>query len=194
VFGTDADPEYVRFLPGRLAEGIEKAAQNLTPARAGWAVAEDFEHTHCRRRIFRPDKIRTDSFGGVTVRANMHSGYENPDAIAPSGPVDPGISLLSIQSAEGKPLALLANYSMHYFGSPFVSSDYYGLFAGNIAERIATGSANEPFVAMMSQGTSGDQMWMNYGKPKSISRWRSTRGKSPMSPIGPTRPSNTAPK
>ncbi len=164
--GTDADPDYVKFLPGRIAEGITKAAQHLTPARAGWAVVDDFEHTHCRRWIFRPDKMRADPFGAVTVRANMHPGYQNPDAIAPSGPVDPAISLLSIQSPEGKPLALLANYSMHYFGSPFVSSDYYGLFAANIAKRIGVGSGNGPFVAMMSQGTSGDQMWMNYGKPK----------------------------
>jgi hypothetical protein len=154
--GTDADPEYVRFLPGRLAESIENAAQNLTPARAGWAVIDDFEHTHCRRWIFRPDKMRADPFGAITVRANMHPGYENPDAIAPSGPVDPGISLLSIQSEQGKPLALLVNYANHYFGSPFVSSDYYGLFAANIAQRIGSGSG--PFVAMMSQGTSGDQM------------------------------------
>ena len=164
--GADADPDYLKFLPGRIAEGITKAAEALTPARAGWAVIDDFEHTHCRRWILRSDKVRTDPFGKVTVRANMHPGYQNPDAIAPSGPVDPAISLLSIQSQDGKPLALLANYSMHYFGSPFVSSDYFGLFAANIAQRIGAGSGNGPFVAMMSQGTSGDQMWMNYGKPK----------------------------
>jgi hypothetical protein len=164
--GTDADPDYVKFLPERLAEGIVKAAQDLKPARAGWGVIDDHDHTHCRRWIFRLDKMRTDPFGAVSVRANMHPGYQNADAIAPSGPVDPGISLLSIQSQDGKPLALLANYSMHYFGSPFVSSDYYGLFATDIARRIGAGSGNGPFVAMMSQGTSGDQMWMDYSKPK----------------------------
>jgi hypothetical protein len=57
--GTDADVEYVKFLPGRLAEGIENATRNLTAARAGWAVINDFEHTHCRRWIFRPDKMRS---------------------------------------------------------------------------------------------------------------------------------------
>jgi hypothetical protein len=164
--GTDADPEYVKFLPGRIAEGIEKAAENLTQARAGWAVVDDFEHTYCRRWILRPDKMRADPFGAVTIRANMHPGYQNPDAIAPSGPVDPSISLLSIQTQDGKPLALLANYSMHYFGSPIVSSDYYGLFAENMARRIAATSGTRPFVAMMSQGTSGDGMWMDYGGPK----------------------------
>lgn len=55
-------------------------------------------------------------------------------------------------------MALLANYSMHYFGSMPVSADYYGLFAEKIAKRIG---ANGQFVAMMSQGTS------DYGQPKS---------------------------
>jgi hypothetical protein len=162
--GTDADPEYVKFLPGRIAEAIVKAAERLTPARAGWTVVDDFEHTHCRRWIYRPDKMRADPFGGVTVRANMHPGYQNLDVIGPSGPVDPALSMLAIQSSDGRPVALLANYSMHYFGSPAVSSDYYGLFAADIAQRIAPG--NESFVAMMSQGTSGDQMWMDYGNSK----------------------------
>ena len=29
-----------------------------------------------------------DPFGQRTVRANMHPGYQNPDAIAPASPVD----------------------------------------------------------------------------------------------------------
>ena len=165
--GSDADPDYVEFLPPRIAEAIETAAQRLVPARAGWTVVDDFEHTHCRRWIRRPDKMLTDPFGALTVRANMHPGYENPDVIGPSGPVDPAITMLSIQSDEGKPLALLANYSMHYFGATPVSSDYYGHFASSIATRIGAEGEKNQFVAMMSQGTSGDQMWMDYGKPKS---------------------------
>lgn len=158
--GSDADEQYAAMLPLRIAEAIDGAAQRTVPARAGWTAINDFEHTHTRRWILRPDRMKADPFGGVTVRANMHPGYENPDAIAPSGPVDPAISMLALQSIDGKPLALLANYSMHYFGAPAVSSDYYGLFAEALGKRL--GGA----VAIMSQGTSGDQMWMDYGKPK----------------------------
>jgi hypothetical protein len=61
-------------------------------------------------------------------------------------------------------LLFLANYSQHYFGSPILHPDYFGVFSDKIAARIEAG---EGFVAMMSQGTSGDQMWMDYGKPKS---------------------------
>ena len=159
--GSDADARYAATLPSRIAEAIDGAAQRVVPARAGWTVVNDFEHTHTRRWILRGDRMKTDPFGGLTVRANMHPGYQNPDAIGPSGPVDPAISMLALQSTEGKPLALLANYSMHYFGAPAVSSDYYGVFAAAISQRL--GGA----VAIMSQGTSGDQMWMDYGRPKS---------------------------
>jgi hypothetical protein len=164
VLGTPADAEYVKYLPGRIAEGIDAAASKLQPARIGWSAVDDYEHTHCRRWIYRPDKVLADPFGGMTARANMHPGYENPNAIAPSGPVDPQLSVVSIQSPGGDPIALLANYSMHYFGSTEVSADYYGLFPSKIANLIG---AKENFVGIMSQGTSGDQMWMDYSKPKS---------------------------
>ena len=41
VLGTPADENYVSFLPGRIAEGIERAAQNLAPAKIGWAAVDD---------------------------------------------------------------------------------------------------------------------------------------------------------
>jgi hypothetical protein len=52
---------------------------------------------------------------------------------------------------------------MHYFGSAPVSADYYGRFCDKLAARVAPSSG---FVAVMSQGTSGDSHWMDYGKPK----------------------------
>ena len=117
ALGSRADPEYIKHLPGWIAEAIEKAAANLTPARVGWASVDDFEHTHCRRWIYRPDKMLADPFGQRTVRANMHPGYQNPDTVGPAGPVDPELSVLSVQTVDGRPIALLANYSMHYFGA-----------------------------------------------------------------------------
>jgi len=169
ALGSDADPDYPRFLIGRIAEGIAFAAKNLEPARAGWAVAQALEHTNCRRWILRPDRIRTDPFGERTVRAMMHPGYQNPDFLGPAGPIDPDISMLSIQSARGRPIALLANYSMHYFGAAALSADYYGRFARKFTELIGAGELAPPFVAVMSQGTSGDLHWMDYSQPpKSI--------------------------
>jgi hypothetical protein len=164
--GSREDTNYARFLPGRIADGIVKAAGNLAPARIGWAVVEDSEHTHNRRWIRRPDRLLTDPFGAQNVRAHMHPGHESPDVTGPSGPVDPDLSVVSIQSREGRPIAVLANYSMHYYDSPLLSADYYGRFASKVARLMGKENEEPPFVGIMSQGTSGDLMWMDYAKPR----------------------------
>ncbi len=166
ALGTGVDQPYARLLPEKIVKGIELAAKNLAPARIGWAVAKDYEDTHCRVWIRRPDRIGTDPFGRRTVRAMMHPGYQNPDYIGPCGPYDPDLSILSLQSADGRPIALLANYSMHYFGATPVSADYYGRFAERIKQMIGADQLDPPFVAVMSHGTSGDAHWMDYSRPR----------------------------
>jgi len=120
--GSRVDPAYARYLPERITAAIVGAVERLQPARIGWAQADDAEHTFNRRWIRRPDKMGRDLFGELNVRANMHPGHQSPDAIGPSGPVDPQLSVLAVQSRDGKPLALFANYSNHYYGSPLLSS------------------------------------------------------------------------
>ncbi|HAK96333.1 MAG TPA: hypothetical protein DCM87_15410, partial [Planctomycetes bacterium] len=164
--GSDRDEPYARKLPALIAASIEAAARDLVPVRVGWTAVDAPEHTHCRRWILRPDRMRADPFGAVTVRATMHPGYQNPDFVGPAGPVDPALSVLAVARLDGAPLAVLANYSMHYFGAPAVSADYYGVFADALARRIGAGSAQTPVVTMMSQGTSGDLHWMDYDRPQ----------------------------
>ncbi len=163
--GTDADTAYAAKLPAWIAECIMGAAGRLAPAKIGWATVNDPEHTHCRRWIRRPDRIGMDPFGEPTIRAMMHPGPNNPDYEGPSGPVDSEVSVVSVQSAEGRPLALLANYSMHYAGATPVSADYYGQFAEKMIDRLGARGSEPPPVVMMSQGTSGDQWWGDYSKP-----------------------------
>ena len=160
--GSRVDPRYAAFLPARLADSIIGAHRRLTPARVAWGVTNDWKHTFNRRWIRRPDRRINDPFGNPTVRAHMHPGNVSPDAVGPSGPVDPGLTLLAIAHPDGRPLAVLANYSQHYYGSPLLSSDYYGRFAHHLATSL---EADPSFVAIMSQGTSGDLMWMDYGVP-----------------------------
>lgn len=161
--GTEPDPLYSKFLRRQIILSLEKALANLTPARVGWTVADATGFTYCRRWILRPDRLQPDPFGQLTVRAMMHPGHLNPDYLAPSGPVDTDLSLLSVQSREGSPIALLANFSMHYFGTEPSSADYFGRFAGRMEELLST-AGSAPVVAMMSQGTSGDLQWRNYGE------------------------------
>ncbi|HEY6169276.1 MAG TPA: LamG-like jellyroll fold domain-containing protein [Verrucomicrobiae bacterium] len=171
--GTRLDTNYAAFLPGKIAEAITSAAKNLQEARIGWAVVPAWEYTNCRRWIRPPDRMITDPFGVVSARANMHPGNLNPDAIGPSGPIDPDLSILSVQTRDGRPLALLANFSMHYFGASALSADYFGVFANGIGKLIGA-REGERFVGIMSQGTSGDSQWRDYAdsnKPVSMDQF-----------------------
>src|SRR5262249_10921847 len=164
--GSRVDAAYREFLMPQIVRGIQLAEKNLRPARIGWAVMKDYEHTTCRRWIRRPDRLLTDPFGRPTARANMHPGYQSPDVIGPSGPVDPDLSVLAVRSPDGRAIALLANYSMHYSGAAPMSADYFRRFAPEVKRLIGPEKANPSFVGIMSQGTSGDLHWMDYSKPR----------------------------
>lgn len=166
--GTSRDEAYVQYVVPRVAEAIVSAHAKLQPAKIGWTAVDAAGQTNCRRWITRSDHKGTDPFGQQTVRAMMHPGYLNPDYVHPAGPIDPQLSLLSVvAAADDAPLCLLANYSMHYFGqgSGF-SADYFGEVASLLESGIAATAEHTPrhFVGIMSQGTSGDLHWMDYGK------------------------------
>ena len=166
--GTRLDRDYAAWLPGKIAECIAAAAKQLQPAKIGWASIDDWEHTHNRRWIRRPETKIVDPFGHATGLAHMHPGYLSKDVIGPSGPVDPGLSVLAMQTPDGRPIGVMANYSQHYLGTELaVSADYYGHFCKHVARMLGQdGEGNGPFVCAISQGTSGDLMWMDYGGPK----------------------------
>lgn len=167
--GTDADLDYVPILREKLVEGIAAAEANLQPARVGWAVANAAEFTAVRRWIRRPDRIADDPFGNPTVRANMHAAGDWDDVTGESGPEDPDLSLIAFQARDGRPIAVLANFSMHYFGDQPLSADYFGLFCGGLKSRLEKKSDNSrpPFVGIMSHGCSGDIWRRDYTKPAS---------------------------
>lgn len=163
--GSRSDPAYPSFLVPQLVRAIQLANERLQPAHIGWASTRAPKYTYCRRYIRRPDRLIKDPFGELTVRANMHPGFLSPDAIGPSGPVDDELSLLALQTIDGKPLAVLANFSMHYIGSPLVSSDYFGSFAEHLGKRLDGSDGSTSCIVAMSQGTSGDLASMDYSSP-----------------------------
>jgi len=164
--GSRKDPVYAEMFVPRVAEGIVRADHLLAAAQAGWTVTDAPRYTHCRRWLYRSDAYALDPFGEKTVRAMMHPGYQNAAFLGPAGPVDSALTLLSIRTTDGEPLAVLANFSMHYFGQGAgFSADYFGEFAGYLEAKWGRSSpgAARP-VAIMSQGTSGDSHWMDYGQ------------------------------
>ena len=161
--GTDADPSYIPYLKDKLVEVILAAQSALEPACIGFGKADAAEFTALRQWIRRPDRLAEDPFGNLTVRANMHAGKNWDEAVGESGPEDPDLSLISIQTRAGEPLAVLANFSMHYFGDKDISSDYFGLFSDGLKQRI---DPKGKMVCIMSHGCSGDIYRVDYTVPE----------------------------
>ncbi|QDU76384.1 Neutral/alkaline non-lysosomal ceramidase [Bremerella volcania] len=163
ALGTDADPTYVPYLRIKLAEAILEAEKNLQPAQVGWGSTDANEFTALRRWILRPGQEREDPFGEKTVRASMHTAKNNLENVTgESGPEDPELSVISFQSLEGEPIALLANFSMHYF-SGGGAADYFGAYCEKLEEALGNNGKDGPnFVAVMSHGCSGDIWRVDY--------------------------------
>ena len=156
VHGTDIESAYRERLATGTTQSVLRAASRLEPARLGSAVGSCPRWVHCRRWLMRPGKAWREEFTGrETNLAQMNPGHSSEHKIRQTGVVDPSVSVLSIQRIDGRPLALFANYSTHYAGSRQVSADYFGEFARLVASHV--GASGDPnFVAMMSNGTSGD--------------------------------------
>ncbi len=159
VFQTDPDPAYQAFLTERIADGLIRAYRNLEPARIGWGSAPLPDEVFNRRWHMKPGSIPPDPFGGTTDQVKMNPPRGSEDLIKPAGPIDPEIAFLSVQNVEGRPIALLANYSLHYVGGTRgseVSADYFAIFADRIQQYIGADRLDPPFVGIMTNGTSGD--------------------------------------
>ncbi|MGH9341941.1 MAG: neutral/alkaline non-lysosomal ceramidase N-terminal domain-containing protein [Acidobacteriota bacterium] len=158
IAGGNTLDEYQQFVAHRIADGIRRAMNNLEPARVGWANGHEPDQVFNRRYYMKPGTPLLDPFGG-TDKVKMNPGIANPDVVKPAGPTDQEIPFISVHSEDGRPIALLANYSLHYVGGvggAHISADYFGMFADRIQQLIGADRLEPPFVAMMSNGTSGD--------------------------------------
>ena len=165
VFQSEPDEKYVRWLPEQIAKGIEQAYKQLEPARVGWATIDEPSQIYNRRWLLKPGETNEDPFGGRTDRAVMNPGYSNPKMERQAGPIDPQISLLAVQSRAGRPITVLANYSLHYVGGvggAVISADYFGEFCSRIARHVGATEVKPAFVGIMSNGTSADVNNVNF--------------------------------
>lgn len=160
-FTTSTAPlsAYQDFLAQRIADSVQNAIGRLAPARIGWGAGRLAEELFNRRWFVQAEQNRRNPFGGVD-QVRMNPAPASADLIKPAGPTDPEIVFVSLQTLDGRPLAVLANYSLHYVGgtTPLTfSADYFGVFAQRLGELLETGRQDPPFVAIMSNGTSADR-------------------------------------
>lgn len=156
---SEPDPLYQRFVARRIADGVRCAIQNLEPARIAWGVGSVPQHVFNRRYEMKEGGIPPTPLGVTTDKVRTNPGVGNPLVVKPAGPTDPEVPFFTVRSLDGRPIALYANYALHYVGGTgpgHISADYFGAFARIIGERIGAGKSGPPFVGMMSNGASGD--------------------------------------
>ncbi len=127
---------------GRIAQAIMEARQRAVPARLG--VGYGTAYIGYNRRRVNPD-------GTVTM-------FWRNSQRQPTAPVDPTVAVLRVDTAEGKPLAILVNYACHpvTFGPDNLqfSADFPGAMTKSVEEAFK-GAAPSPLCFFL-QGAPGD--------------------------------------
>ncbi len=157
--------DYQKFMIRRIGDAARIAINNLEPARIGWGAGSVPEHVFVRRWIMKPGTPAVNPFGEQD-KAVMNPGIGNPGLLKPASKPDTDVSFISVQSTDGRPIALLANYGLHYVGGVpkgHISADYFAIFADRIQELLKADRQDPPFIGIMSNGTSGDVNNINFG-------------------------------
>jgi len=160
LFQCLPDPQYTAWLPHRIADAVRLAVARLQPARVGWAVGREERLVFNRRYYMKPGTIPADPFGRTTDSVQMNPPVGSPNLVKPAGPTDPDVGVLAIETPDGRPLAVLGNYALHYVGGTgpgHISADYFAMWAETM-ERLA----GAPLVATLSNACSGNINGVNF--------------------------------
>ncbi|WP_114748451.1 neutral/alkaline non-lysosomal ceramidase N-terminal domain-containing protein [Pleomorphovibrio marinus] len=156
VHFVQADLAYRSQLPGRICEAVEAAHKSLQPAEIAFGKVSAPEHVRCRRYHMaedyeslnpvtgKPDQVKTNPFG---VEDKVKGSVSTPDR---------ELSFMAVRGKDGHWISVLANYGLHYVGdweNGTISADYFGYFCRALMKRL---EADEHFVGILSNGTSGD--------------------------------------
>jgi hypothetical protein len=135
----DAPPAWERAALDKIGRAIAEAAGGLQPARIGVGTGAVY---------IGHNRLRVNPDGSV-------SWFERNPTRVPTAPVDPTVTVLRIDRADGTPLAVLTNYACHpvVFGSDNLrySADYPGVM-NRVVEQALGGSVQSFFL----QGAPGD--------------------------------------
>jgi neutral ceramidase len=151
-----ADLPYRQKLPASIVQSIAQAQQKLCNATVAFGSVDEPEFVLCRRYKMKDGYEARNPVTGESdlVKTNPFGGEDQ--ILEPVSQPDPQMCYVAFKNEEGEWLSLLANYSLHYVGdwqNGTISPDYFGAFSKHLKNKL---NANDSFVAMMSNGTSGE--------------------------------------
>jgi len=137
AYPAGSPPDWESDALAKIGRAIDEAHQHAVDARIG---------TGYGRVLIGHNRLRLEPDGTITW-------FERNNTMAPSSPVDPVVSVLRLDSADGMPIAILVNYACHpvVFGPDNLqySTDFPGVTEA-VIERELGG------MAMFLQGGDGD--------------------------------------
>ncbi len=160
-----ADLAYRKMLPGLIVDAVAAAVKNLRPAKAAFGSVDVPEHVVCRRFYMKDGYLAHNPVTGGTdqVKTNPFGDEDQIDRRVST--MDTQVGFLAVKGIDDRWISVLANYSMHYVGdweNGTISADYFGVFARQIQQKLG---ADEGFVGMMSNGTSGEANIWDFMNP-----------------------------
>ncbi len=173
---TNQDPSlnYRQFIISRVVDGVRRAVNNLEPARIAWGTGKVQQHVFNRRWLLKEGVTNPNPFGGLDRAVMNPSSLLRARLAGPAGPTNPEVYCLSVQALDGRQIALMANYWLHYVGGvnkEDLSADYFGEFCRRVGQLLGTEQQEPPFVGILANGPCGDVNNNDYsGKTPAVKR------------------------
>lgn len=165
--GSEENRRYWDWAGPRIADAIALAKRRLQPAKIAHGSGSVPGEVYNRRYWMKDESV---VFNPLNVRYFGDDGsftqvYQRADIVRPAGPTDPEVGLLVVMGEDEKPIAIWANYALHYVDSPDydrISANYFGEF-----ERALQRIEGCGLLGVMMNGTCGDVNNVDYmGDPE----------------------------
>ena len=149
----------------KIEAAIDEAHEHAVEARLG--AGRGVAYIGYNRRRVNPD-------GTVTMF------WSNPTKV-PTSPIDPTVSVLRVDTADGKPLAVLVNYACHpvVFGADNLeySADFPGVMTATVESQLEQAGGTKPLCFFL-QGAPGDinPYYATISRQQDTVKWRDWTG------------------
>jgi hypothetical protein len=156
LFQSMPDPKYVEMLASKIADAVRMAVNRLEEAQIGWGMGKEPRLLFNRRFHMKPGTVLKNPFGGID-QVKMNPGIMNPNVVKPAGPIDPDVGVVAVHTADGRPLAILGNYALHYVGgvgAGHISADYFPVWGSRLLKLAGAGERGT--VTILSNACSGN--------------------------------------
>ena len=151
--------QYVEALPKKIAEAVRLAEADLQNATVSASTGHAGSVSFNRRFYLRDGTVMANPFKGEDERLG--------EILRPAGPIDPDVGLVVFKGADGQPLAVIVNFSIHLdtMGGDQPSAD----IAGTV-ERLMKSVHGDQMLVMWASGASGNVNHYDLTNPKRVRR------------------------